>query len=236
MQFLDIHTHLQNDRLEIRSILSLSLTEDTLLSASQDQELTENQALLEKWVLPKNQDVSVGLHPWFATIERLEEDYSCLAEVAKSSQVKLIGECGLDRLKGEKLENQLIILKKQLHLAEEIQKPVILHCVKCFDELISVQKEMKLNIPLILHGFNKHEELGKQLLNQGFYLSFGKSILNANSGAAALLKHTNVFFLETDDADCSIAEIYEAAANLKNCTVNELKALIFANWKKIMLI
>ena len=218
MQFLDIHTHQEGKQPGVRSILSLSLTGDQAIA------------------LPENQDVSVGLHPWFATLQYLDRDFFRLTEVARSPHVKLIGECGLDRLKGDSIENQLLILKKQLRLAAEINKPVILHCVKCFDELMAVKKEMNLDIPYILHGFNKHEKLGRQLLNRGFFLSFGKAILNADSGAAAILKDVDIFFLETDDADCNIAEIYEEAANLKNCSVNELKALIFANWKKIMLI
>jgi TatD DNase family protein len=218
LQFLDIHTHQQKKHAEIQSILSLSLTEG-----------------IDR-TLPKDQELSVGLHPWFATIEHLERDYLKLLNAAKDPEVKMIGECGLDRLKGESLENQLIILRRQLYLAEELNKPVILHCVKCFAELMALQEEIKVDVPLIVHGFNKNEELGKQLLDKGFYLSFGKAILNSRSGAAELLKGRDLFFLETDDADCNIQEIYQAAANLKNCSVEEMKALIFANWKKIMLI
>lgn len=218
MQFLDIHTHHPEENLGVEAILSLSLTRH------------------QPEVWPEVRWLSLGLHPWFATMAHLEEDYERLSELARKSEVKLIGECGLDRLKGENLENQLAILKKQLRLAAEIHKPAILHCVRCFDELIALQKEMKLDIPLIIHGYNKHEELGRQLINKGFLFSFGKAILNKDSGAAALLKDLDVFFLETDDAECGIEEIYEAAAILKNCSVNELKELIFANWKKIMLI
>lgn len=217
MQFLDIHTHQQRKDTGVQSILSLSLTEG-----------------IKK--LPEDQDLSLGLHPWFATIEHLERDYLKLCDAAKGPQVKMIGECGLDRFKGESVDNQLLILRKQLSLADELLKPVILHCVRCFSELMALQKEIKISVPLIVHGFNKNKELGRQLLDKGFYLSFGKAILNAHSGASMLLKSTDLFFLETDDADYSIQEIYQAAANLKNCSVEEMKALIFANWKKIMLI
>lgn len=186
--------------------------------------------------IPAAQERSVGLHPWYATMSNLEADYLRLEEIAQSTAVKLIGECGLDRLRGESLENQLIILKRQLNLAEALSKPVILHCVKYFDELMAVQAAMKLKVPLIIHGFNKHQELGRQLLSKGFNLSFGRALLNPGSGAAALLPALDLFFLETDDADVDIQEIYQAAANLKKCTVEELKALIFANWKKIKLI
>lgn len=218
MQFLDIHTHNESRDTGVEGILSLSLTGDI------------------PQIPPDGRFVSLGLHPWFATLEHLDTDYNRLAARAKNPEVKLIGECGLDRLKGEKLENQLIILKKQMKLAEELGKPVILHCVSYFDELMSLKKDLKPTVPLIIHGFNKSEELGKQLMNKGFYLSVGKAILNPHSGAAALLKQTDVFFLETDDAGYGIEEIYRTAANLKNTTVEALKALIFASWKKIKLI
>lgn len=217
MQFLDIHTHQQKRHAEVQSILSLSLTEGIN-------------------TLPEDQELSIGLHPWFATLEHLETDFIKLRELATQQQVKMIGECGLDRLRGESLENQLLILKKQLYLADELQKPVILHCVKYFAELMALQQQIRVKVPLIVHGFNKKEELGRQLMNKGFYLSFGEAILNSKSGAAALIKETAIFFLETDEAEYSIQEIYQAAANLKNCSVEEMKALIFASWKKIMLI
>lgn len=89
---------------------------------------------------------------------------------------------------------------------------------------------------MIIHGFNKNEELGQQLLGKGFLLSFGLAALKGNSGAAKLIQSTNNFFLETDDADISIEEIYQAAAILKKCSIDELKARIFADWKKLNLI
>lgn len=218
MQFLDIHTHREREDAGVRQILSFSVTGGMQVE------------------FPKDQGISVGLHPWFASVEHLEDNYLKLVEAAKGKLVKLIGECGLDRLRGESLANQLIILRKQLRLADDLHKPVILHCVRCFEELMILQKEMRVSVPLIIHGFNKNEELGQRLLGEGFYLSFGKAVLNGDSGAAALVKRVDVFFLETDDADCSIKEIYQAVANLRKTTVEELKALIFANWKKIKLI
>lgn len=218
MRFLDIHTHRSSQDLEVKSILSISLT----------------AGMFTEW--PAEQEVSAGLHPWYAMMDQFETDYRRLAEVLRNPDVKLMGECGLDKLRGEKLDNQIFILRKQLSLAAELHKPVILHCVKCFDELMALRKEMKLEVPLIIHGFNKSEELARQLLDKGFYLSFGAAILNKDAAAAAILEKTDNFFLETDDSGCDIREIYEAAANLKNCTLESLKALIFANWKKIKLI
>lgn len=218
MDFLDLHTHKTAVKHGVISIQSLSLTSDIFLA------------------MPKKKPISAGLHPWFATIDALETQMKYLSVVANQPNVKLIGECGLDRLRGENLENQILILEKQIELAEKINKPLILHCVRCFSELIAIKDRLKVKVPMTIHGFSKNEELGMQLLNKGFFLSFGIAALKENSGAAKLIEETDHFFLETDDADISIEEIYAAAAILKKCTVDELKARIFANWKKLNLI
>ncbi|WP_231425749.1 MULTISPECIES: TatD family hydrolase [Pedobacter] len=218
MDFLDIHTHQTAQQKGVASIQSLSLTSDIFLA------------------MPKTKAISIGLHPWYATLDKLDLQMKYMSVLANQANVKLIGECGLDKLIGENIENQITILEKQIALAEKLGKPLILHCVKSFSELIGVKDRLKVKVPMIIHGFNKNEALGKQLLSKGFLLSFGISILKENSGAAKLIQHYDNFFLETDDSETSIEEIYQTAANLKKCSVDELKALIFANWKKLNLI
>ncbi|PWS27650.1 hydrolase TatD [Pedobacter yonginense] len=218
MLYLDIHTHQPLPKNDVQSILSLSLTEDDL------------------YPLVQTRAVSVGLHPWFAKLEKLETQIENLYQKAKQTNVKMIGECGLDRLRGESLENQIIILERQIAVAEELNKPIILHCVKCFAELIEIKERLKVKIPMIIHGFTKNEELGKQLKAKGFLLSFGTAILREDSSAAKLVKHDDDFFLETDNSETPIQEIYKAAANLKKCSDDELKARIFADWKKLNLL
>jgi TatD DNase family protein len=142
----------------------------------------------------------------------------------------------LDKLKGAPLADQINIFEQQIALAKQLNKPMIIHCVKAFAELIEIKKRLKVKIPMIIHGFNKKEALGKQLIDNGFFLSFGSALLQAGAGAASLIQSDLPFFLETDEAPISIVEIYETAANLKKCTVDELKACIFANWKKLNLI
>lgn len=216
MDFLDVHSHKTASVPGANSIQSLSLTSDIFLA------------------MPKKKPISVGLHPWFAKLDVLEMQMRYLEVVGKQSNVKLIGECGLDKLRGESVNNQLLILTEQIRLAERLDKPLILHCVKCFAELISLKDKLRVKVPMIIHGFNKNEVLGKQLLDKGFFLSFGTAILK--TGAAKLIQETDNFLLETDDSDISIQEVYQAAANLKKCTVDELKARIFANWKKLNLL
>jgi len=218
MDFLDLHTHKTAQKTGVHSIQSLSLTTDIFLA------------------MPKTKAISIGLHPWYATLDKLDLQMKYLGVLANQANVKLIGECGLDKLKGENIEHQIIILEKQIALAEKLGKPLILHCVKSFSELIGVKDRLSVKVPMIIHGFYKNEELGKQLIAKGFLLSFGAASLKENSGASKLMKQYDDFFLETDDSETSIEEIYQGAANLKKCSVDEMKAIIFANWKKLNLI
>jgi len=218
MDFLDIHTHQAAQKKGITSIQSLSLTNDIFLA------------------IPKTKLISIGLHPWYATLDKLEMQMKYMSVLASQQNVKLIGECGLDQLKGAQIENQISILETQVKLAEKLNKPLILHCVKAFSELIEIKDRLKVTVPMIIHGFNKNEALGLQLLKKGFLLSFGTAILKENSGASKLIRNTDVFFLETDDSEIPIEEIYNAAAKLKNCSVDALKACMFANWKKLDLL
>jgi len=216
MQYLDIHTHHTKQRNGVISIQSLSLTNDLFLA------------------MPKSKPIAVGLHPWFAELRQLELYLKYLNVIARQANVKMIGECGLDKIRGAKIEDQLLILKEQIQLAETLNKPLILHCVRSFAELIAIKEKMQVKVPMIIHGFNKDEKLGEQLLAKGFLLSFGAGILKTNSGAARLVQKIDNFFLETDDSETPIEEIYAHVANLKKCSMEVLKARIFGDWKKLM--
>jgi len=214
--FLDIHTHEAKQKDGVIAIQSLSLTESTFLA------------------MPKIKPISIGIHPWYGHLEELSRNMKYLNVLARQNNVKLIGECGLDKLQGEEMNKQLQILEAQIDLAEQLKKPVILHCVRAFDELIALKKRLKPSVPMIIHGFNKKYEMAQQLLGQGFYLSFGASVLKSDEIAKVLKEIDQPFFLETDESDVDIVGIYERVAEIKKITVDELKDVIFANWKKLV--
>ncbi|WP_343530607.1 TatD family hydrolase [Pedobacter sp.] len=214
--FLDIHTHEAKQKDGVIAIQSLSLTESTFLA------------------MPKTKPISIGIHPWYGHLEELPKSMKYLNVLAKQNNVQLIGECGLDKLRGEEIPKQLQMLEAQINLAEELKKPVILHCVKAFDELIALKKRLKPSVPMIIHGFNKKYEMAQQLMANGFYLSFGAAVLKSEEIAQILEEIQQPFFLETDDSDIDIVTIYERVAEIKKITVDELKDVIFANWRKLV--
>ena len=71
------------------------------------------------------------------------------------------------------MDLQKEVFLAQANLAEETHKPLIIHCVKAWADLIACKKAVKPEMPWIIHGFRGNGELASQLVRLGFYLSFG---------------------------------------------------------------
>lgn len=170
---------------------------------------------------------SVGIHPQNIH-EQWENDLENLKMISQNPKCLAIGECGLDALVNIDENLQKKVFEAQILWANQIQKPVIIHCVKRFQELIPFQKIAK--IPLIIHGFNKKKAIADEMLKHGFYLSFGKSVLH-NLSLQTTLKEipSEKIFLETDDADFDIAELYQKVAEIKEISVEKLQEQISKN-------
>ncbi len=74
------------------------------------------------------------------------------------------------------MKTQEEILEVQVRLAEELCKPLIIHCVKAYSELIAVRKRTKSSVAWIVHGYNNNERILRQLLDHGFYISVGAAL------------------------------------------------------------
>lgn len=177
---------------------------------------------------------SIGIHPWYIQEERIEADLESIENNLKKKNCLAIGECGLDKRIKSSLALQQDVFEKQLALAEKYQKPVIVHCVAAFQELIEIKKRLQISVPMLIHGFSKNEVLAKQLLANGFYLSFGKYLLR-NPELEIVFKNipNDRFFLETDTIEEGIQEIYALAAKYKNNNVEAIKQLIQNNFKLV---
>lgn len=177
---------------------------------------------------------SIGIHPWYVDENRLETDLEIIKEKLQLTGCLALGECGLDKRIEIPLDLQISVFKKQLELVKETQKPIVLHCVAAYDEVIAIKKEMKIENPMIIHGFSKNEQVAQTLLKNGFYLSFGKYLLrNPDLEKVFTFAPENQILLETDTIEESIYQVYEKAAAIKGISVEEMKAIVFTNFSKI---
>lgn len=177
---------------------------------------------------------SIGIHPWFIVEERLESDFEILERKLQEPSCLAVGECGLDKRIEVPLELQQLVFEKQLLLAQKYQKPVVIHCVAAFQELIEIIKKLYITVPILIHGFSKSEQLAKQLLDNGFYISFGKYLL-LNPELELVFKNmpNDRFFLETDTVKEGIEAIYGLAAKYKKMTIEEIQKQVNKNFLEV---
>ncbi len=181
---------------------------------------------------------SAGLHPWFLSAETLDAATNWLREQAQSAQVIAIGEAGLDKLTATPWALQLTAFKRCVEIAEAAQKPLIIHCVRAFNEIIALKKDWQPQQPWIFHGFNKNRQTAELLLAEGCYLSFGKAIFQEKNHAASALAQmpSGRFFLETDDADwLGIEAVYERATALRKVPLQDMKGLLEMRFRELFL-
>ena len=175
---------------------------------------------------------SIGIHPWYIVEERIETDLEIIDQKLATENCLAIGECGLDKRTEVPFELQVAVFERQLLLAQKHQKPVVIHCVAAFQEVIALKKKLSITVPMVIHGFSKNEQVAKQLLDNGFYISFGKYLVkNPNLEVVFKSIPDNRFFLETDTIEETIEEVYTLAAKYKNITIDELQQLILSNFK-----
>jgi TatD DNase family protein len=177
---------------------------------------------------------SIGIHPWYITEERVDADLKIIETQLQQSNCLAVGECGLDKRIEIPLELQQLVFEKQLLLAQKYNKPVVIHCVAAFDELIVIKRKLNISVPIIIHGFSKNAIVAKQLLEQGFYLSFGKYLLR-NPALESVFKSIpqDRFFLETDTVEDGIEVVYERAAQYKETTVEQIQKIINNNFSTV---
>lgn len=177
---------------------------------------------------------SIGIHPLYIDENRLEKDLEVVNEKLALPECLALGECGLDKRSETSFDWQQSVFEKQLAFAEKHQKPVVIHCVTFFQELIEIKKRLKISVPMIVHGFSKKIELAKQLIDNGFYVSFGKNLLR-NPELKSVFKSipNDRFLLETDLIEEGIQDVYALAAKYKDLELIELQEIVTKNYNTV---
>ncbi|MCW3169366.1 TatD family hydrolase [Chryseobacterium sp. 09-1422] len=170
---------------------------------------------------------SAGIHPQDIQPENPDHQFEWLQSVI-TENCFAIGECGLDGLASMEMKIQEQFFLRQIQLANELKKPLIIHCVRKFYEVISFRK--KSEQAMIIHGFNKKQSVADDLLKNNFYLSFGKAVLYHLSLQDTLKTvPLDKLFLETDNDDFDIRELYQKVSEIKKISIERLQQQIVEN-------
>jgi TatD DNase family protein len=211
ISFIDIHTHKHERQTNVLSIINLS------------QPVSD---------IPENIFFSSGWHPWYIENIPLLTIESSLRKIIPQRNLIAIGECGLDKSSTTQWQKQTDVFSIHLHLAKEYNKPLIIHCVKAWSDLLYLFKKENFKGKIILHGFNGNDQIVDKFLKFNTYFSFGKLLLNPESKLPCVLKNIPAerLFLETDEADYSISDIYLRTSAILDIPVDNLCEMIKNNF------
>ncbi len=210
--YIDFHTHTQ-------SVLDGVITVYNLL-------------LHEKTGIPKH-FYSAGLHPWHADKLSKVELSRVLDLHGTSSNFVAFGETGLDKVCKVPIQIQQDVFELQLNKAAILSKPVIVHCVKAWEEMLEITNHY--HVPMILHGYNGSDQLTVNLVKRGFFFSIGSMILNPNSRIGHAIQHIPLssILCETDESDQPIQSVYEAVCGYLKMKETDFRRTVIENFVRL---
>ena len=173
--------------------------------------------------------ITWGVHPW--EVGGYEKEVPRL----RLGMTAAIGEVGLDKVHNDTFEKQLEVFEEMIRLSESYRKPVIVHCVRAYSEIIEMRKKTKATMPWVIHGFNSSVETMRQLLKYDIYISLGDVLYRNENQAVKILKDILIeqLFLETDVSGRDIKDVYAKAAALMGCDIGFLCNNIFENYGRL---
>lgn len=200
-KFFDIHTHKSGFQNDVLAITSVRYGVEILS--------------------PDCEYYSVGVHPYDAKT-LFESDF---AIDLSDPKLVAIGEVGLDLRPSIFTNEQRKVFERQLQIANQANLPVIIHCVRAYEEVLRTLKRNNIE-KAIFHGFESGAKNAHKIIGAGYSISFGVKLLTDN-GLQGLFKviyaeYSDRFFLETDDSEVEIEQVYKCASRICGVELTEL--------------
>ncbi|REL31346.1 TatD family hydrolase [Thalassotalea euphylliae] len=198
---------------------------------------------------------TAGVHPHYA--DHVAPDYlDVLAELARSPQVKAIGECGLDFNRNFSAPaQQANVFREQVQLASRLALPLFLHQRDAFEDWLAILKPYIDQVPaMVAHCFTGNEQELIQCVENGIYIGITGWVCDERRGAelqaAVRALPLEYLMIETDAPYLTprtirprpkssrnepkyLRYVAEQIAELKQVDVDEVIAISTANAKKV---
>lgn len=216
--YVDFHTHRRSgDALEILNVEALDA--GAVARACQ-----------------QGQPFSLGVHPWRADVSQteLQEAFSRIEQCVNVDGFVAIGECGLDWVSQVARAAQMSVFEQQIELAHRLAVPVVLHCVRAFEEVMQTLRVRKIR-RAVFHSFVGSPQQAERVVREDYFCSFSpRSLASPRTREVIKAIAPSVMLVERDECECPIEEVYEAVATLRKCSVEELRELVFENYKRLI--
>ena len=181
--------------------------------------------------IPDDCFFSAGIHPWDAG----KYELAAFGPLFDSPRCLAIGECGLDRTSEAALPLQMKVFEVQIAESVRRGKPLMIHCVRCFPELLRLKSALAPDASdWVIHGFRGTKRKAFDLLDAGCTLSFGAGLLRdaGNMEYFAEIPPDRIL-IETDESPELFGQILSEAAAMHLLPPSEFAAIVRVNFKRI---
>lgn len=209
-RYIDFHTHRLPSQ-DIIALRSYSVGVDNMPEPIVDAEHT-----------------TAGIHPWDILRIHINNAMDSLRQI----NVVAIGEIGLDYTIATNRELQTEIFERQLNIAYLRSLPVVIHCVRAFEDVMRLLAKYKIR-RAVFHSFTGNKMQLKRVVDAGYYVSLSPASLGSAKTVDAIKITDGSYarmFLETDNSEQFITDIYERCAMLLNTSTELLKENIYRNY------
>lgn len=254
MQLIDTHVHINfdvfaEDLAELQSRWQSAGVVQLVHSCVKPQEFEQIQALADRF---PELFFAVGLHPLDAHQWQDNTAAQILAYGAADPRLVAIGEMGLDFYKADNCDQQIHVFQSQLAIAQQLQKPVIIHCRDAAPAMRQVLQEFRDQggtIGGVMHCWGGSPEETTWFLDLGFYISFSGTVTFKKAEtiqASAQLVPPDRLLVETDcpflapvpkrgkrNEPAYVRHVAEAIATLRDVPLETLAAQTTANARRL---
>ena len=194
---------------------------------------------------------AVGVHP--EDLAAFDADAeSLIREYLKHPKIVAVGEIGLDYYWDKsQIERQKEIFEKQILIAKEIGKPVLVHDREAhFDTLEILKKTKASDVGVVMHCFSGSPEFAMECVREGFYIALGGVVTFKNAKKVkevAKIVPLERLLLETDapymtpvpyrgkeNQPAYVKFVAEEIANLRGVSFDEVANATCENAKKLL--
>lgn len=212
---IDTHAHLAHKNLinQIDSVISNAQKEGVSKTISIGCSISEAEKSIElAQKYPGVVFATAGLYPHDNKNEDeiiwpIESRLTKIKDLAKSEEVVAIGEMGLDYTAPPEYEaersttDQIKLFKDQIEIAQELNKPFIIHSRNATSETLQVLKQSPKNVKWVWHCFAEGPKIAEKVIELGGMISFTGIVTYKNSPlikeSARIIPIENIM-IETD--------------------------------------
>lgn len=251
IRYVDSHAHIFSEEFRedfdaVINRIEESHIDRVIIICTRADEAREAMAFVKK--NPERYQMAYGIHPEDVDLlseEALKEVY----DIVSDPLVSCVGEIGLDYYwEKEKKEAQKELFIRQIEIAREIDKPILVHSREAIQDTFDIMKEHR--VKGVMHCFPGTKEMGMEFTKLGYYIALGGAVTFKNArhskevcaavDPSFLLSETDCPYMApvplrgTRNEPSNIPYIVKVMADTRGITAAEMAEIIWNNYERLL--